>query len=425
MTDTASSTTTALPRPIGPVVKRAREAVAAVVAELEPGVLDAGLAAQLVEEFDQLERVSAAGKALAARRVADSNRWIHDGSRSPEQWLADKTGSGLGQAAGVLDTAQQLERLPEADAAFRAGALSVAQVSEVAAAAHVAPDQERRLLAAAASSGLKGLRDACRNVRAAAQDDKARAQRIHSRRSLRHWTDREGAFCLSGRMTAEAGATFLAGLEPVRDQIFTEARRAGRRERNDAYAADALVVLASRFTAAVASDGGDSASGATAPRRTVHVRVDHAALTRGVAESTDTCEIVGVGPIPVATAKAMMSDCLLKVLVIDGVDVRTVAHAGRTIPAKIRTALLARSTTCEVPGCDTGKGLEIDHVIPFADGGPSTLDNLQLLCGHHHRQKTHDGYHLTGPPGHRRWHRAEPGEGPHLVLTAQQARGDP
>ncbi len=154
----------------------------------------------------------------------------------------------------------------------------------------------------------------------------------------------------------------------------------------------------------------------------MHVRVDHAALVRGAAEADETCEIVGVGPIPVATAKAMMSDCILGVLVTDGTDVRTVAHVGRTIPAKIRTALSARSSTCEVPGCDTGKGLEIDHITPFADGGPTTLDNLQLLCGHHHRQKTHDGYQLTGPPGHRQWTQPDRAK---LVLTGQPARGDP
>ncbi len=218
-------------------------------------------------------------------------------------------------------------------------------------------------------------------------------------------------------MTAEAGATFLSALEPVRDRIFAEARRAGRRERTEAYAADALVALATHTDTT-----SDKTAPTTGPRRTVHVRVDHAALTRGVAEADETCEIVGVGPIPVATAKAMMSDCILSVLVTDGTDVRTVANAGRTIPAKIRTALSARSSTCEVPGCDIAKGLEIDHITPFADGGPTTLANLQLLCGHHHRQKTHHGYQLTGPPGHRQW--TQPNRAK-LVLTGQPARGDP
>jgi 5-methylcytosine-specific restriction endonuclease McrA len=39
-------------------------------------------------------------------------------------------------------------------------------------------------------------------------------------------------------------------------------------------------------------------------------------------------------------------------------------------------------------------GLEIDHIKPFAEGGPASLENLVRLCKRHHLQKTHDGYRL-------------------------------
>jgi len=39
-------------------------------------------------------------------------------------------------------------------------------------------------------------------------------------------------------------------------------------------------------------------------------------------------------------------------------------------------------------------GLEIDHIKPFAEGGPTTFENLVRLCKRHHLQKTHDGYRL-------------------------------
>ncbi|MDP8957307.1 MAG: HNH endonuclease [Actinomycetota bacterium] len=57
----------------------------------------------------------------------------------------------------------------------------------------------------------------------------------------------------------------------------------------------------------------------------------------------------------------------LKVLLTDGCDIKAVAHAGRTIPAKLRTALEARDPTCIVPGCDAREDLEIDHLIPLAE----------------------------------------------------------
>jgi hypothetical protein len=34
-------------------------------------------------------------------------------------------------------------------------------------------------------------------------------------------------------------------------------------------------------------------------------------------------------------------------------------------------------------------------VIPVAENGPTELDNLALLCGHHHFLKTYEGWTLT------------------------------
>lgn len=128
------------------------------------------------------------------------------------------------------------------------------------------------------------------------------------------------------------------------------------------------------------------------PRAAIHIRVDAAALRRGMTEGDEVCEIPGVGPIPVAMALELANDAFLKILVTDGTDILCVAHAGRTIPAKLRTALEERDLVCRVPHCDMSFGLEIDHRIPFAKGGPTNLENLVRICAWHHRQKTYDGY---------------------------------
>lgn len=155
--------------------------------------------------------------------------------------------------------------------------------------------------------------------------------------------------------------------------MFEEARLAGGRESQEAYLADALVALAEEGP-------GKNGKAAAGPRATIHVRVDHAALVRGYQERDETCEIPGVGPIPVATARALASDAILSAVVTKGVDVKAVAHLGRTIPARLRTALEARDSECVVPGCHNRRRLEIDHIEPFAEGGPTSLDNLVRLC---------------------------------------------
>lgn len=56
-----------------------------------------------------------------------------------------------------------------------------------------------------------------------------------------------------------------------------------------------------------------------------------------------------------------------------------------------------------MPGCHARLGLEIDHRVPFAKGGPTRLDNLARLCGWHHYLKTHHRYELAGGPGSWSW----------------------
>jgi len=59
-----------------------------IVAGLEPETLSADAAVSLVDTFVAMEKLVTAGKALAARRVADSNLWRGAGERSAAHWLA-------------------------------------------------------------------------------------------------------------------------------------------------------------------------------------------------------------------------------------------------------------------------------------------------------------------------------------------------
>ena len=127
------------------------------------------------------------------------------------------------------------------------------------------------------------------------------------------------------------------------------------------------------------------------PTCSLVVRVDLDALLRGQVEDDEICEIDNQGPIPVAMARDLASDSFLRVVFHRAGDIRAVSHLGRTINAVLRTALAYRDRCCVVPGCGVPYGLEIDHVVPFATGGPTELENLVLLCHHHHFLKTYGG----------------------------------
>ncbi len=362
-----------------------------MVSGFEPGSLDGPAAVEALGLFGEVERLGAAGVALAGGRVEATRAWQGSGTRSAAHFVASRWGSSLRSAVVALETARRLESLPATEEALRSGKLSLAQAKEVASVAGERPEREAELVAAAGSETLPALQERCRAVRAEGSAASEGYRRVHQHRFLRHWSDEEGAFRLEARLCPDAGAKLLAALEVHQRRIFATARGEGRREPYEAYAADALVALAC---------GGGGGRG---PVPVVHVRVDHAALVRGHVEEGEVCDIPGLGPIPVATARALATDGVLKVLVTRGVDVVAVAHGGRTVPAHVRSALETRDPKCVVPGCDVRQRLEIDHLVSFAEGGPTTLENLARLCHRHHALKTHQGWVLAGRPGAWTW----------------------
>jgi Domain of unknown function (DUF222) len=372
------------------VFERLRSAVAdleAVSRALDPGCLDGRAAASLVEVAARGERICAAIKSLAARKVEETNAWRVGGHRSAAHWVAEATGETVGAATRALETARALDTLPETDAAFRTGQLSSTQAAEIASAAGADGSAEAALLEAARSTSVKGLRDRCREVRAGAEaDDAAWARRLHVQRRAHEWTDPDGTYRLEARLAPDAGARFSSAWKAHVDRIFQDARRAGRREPRAAYAADALVALASE--------------GPCKPVQ-VSVVVDSSALARGHTEPGERCEIGGVGPAPVTTARALLDDSAVSVLVRDGDDITAVSKPTRTIPAKLRRALEARYPTCGVKGCANDQFLQIDHIVPLCEGGRTEIANAWRLCTHHHDLKTYFGWRVVGENGDR------------------------
>jgi hypothetical protein len=149
--------------------------------------------------------------------------------------------------------------------------------------------------------------------------------------------------------------------------------------------------------------------------------VDLAALRRGQLEGGECCEIPGVGPVPIETAREVLGDAIMHLVITQGADIASITNLGRTIRAPLRRAVIERDQTCVVPGCNVRDGLEIDHrIIPVAENGETALWNLARLCHHHHYLRHHKGFRLEGGPGDWQWlppekppprHRDESGSG--------------
>jgi hypothetical protein len=370
-----------------------------VVRDFEPGLLDGRGAVALVALFSEAEHVCAAGKALAARRVSETGAHRELGERSAAHLLATISGVTVGAAEAVVKTTQHLASLPLTDSAFRSGELSEAQAREITFAARQDPSCEERLVQSARDNSLKGLKTDCqRAVAASVADDEAWARRLHETRAAYRWTERQGAHRLDARLAPDAGARVFAALDAETDLMFREARGEGRTEPRSAYMADALVRLITN-----------------GPSKPLDVRLsaDMTAIARGHVVPGERCEIAGVGPIPVTTARAMLADARITTMVRDGDDITHVSSMTRTIPARLRRYLEERYAECGRSGCNNTQGLVIDHVVDFAvlaatgELPPTTEHNTWRLCKACHDLKTYRGWQITGSPGS--WDLVPPG----------------
>jgi hypothetical protein len=352
-------------------------------------LVSAADALRLVEAASAVEQRAAGIKTLYASKAAQAGAWARAGYRSPEEWLAKKTGTSYGQAAGTLNASEKLPELPGLDKAVRQGELSGPQLNELAAAA--TPDNDKQLVEAAKRQSFKQLRKTCAGEKAKARSterDEARHARIHRERYHKSWTDEEGAYCYSGKATAAVGARMEAALDAETDRVFTAARAEGRSEPLCGYRLDALVNLI--------------CGGGAKVDTTVVIRVDEARL-RGAA---GTCAATATGPVPVSEAiGAILADAFVKIVAHDGSDVTRVVHHGRHIPEVLRTAIFERDAyTCVRPGCGATSHLEIHHWrVPHAKGGPMAMWNAASCCPHDHDLLTHGGHRLEGGPGNWTW----------------------
>jgi hypothetical protein len=352
----------------------------------------------LLGQVARAEKLCGAARLLLTRRATSLRADERNGAVSAARWFAGQSGEGVGVARRDLETAGKLASQPELEQALRSGDISPAQASVLLPALEADPQAAPELLEAAGRDLLKDLRERCQSVIAAKRTEEeasAREARLRERRHLRFGTTFDGAISIRGELAPIEGGLVRNALEALSRDIFVEARSQGRRESHDAYLADALTKLC--------KSGANSATSHGAPRAEIVLHVSAEALRRGALEPGEFCEIAGVGPVSLSTVEYLFGSSFAKIIIERGVDVASVTHVGRWIPAHIDSALSSRDRVCAVPGCGVGYGLERDHIVPIEDGGKTKLSNLVRLCHRHHFLKTHRYWRLLGKPGNWRW----------------------
>jgi len=88
-----------------------------------------------------------------------------------------------------------------------------------------------------------------------------------------------------------------------------------------------------------------------------------------------------------STVRRLCCDAQVIPAVLGGAaEVLDVGRAQRLVTAPIWKALVARDRHCRFPGCTRPPIMcHAHHIRHWVDGGPTCLDNMIILCGHHHR----------------------------------------
>ena len=409
----------------------ARAALADLATERAVDRLSGDECVSALRELGAIRRIVDVLCADACARIDAERAFRGRGDRSTSETASKALRSSRGAAADLLAAANAAQYDERIDAAQRRGELDTRSTAMIGATAAKAPEAVPELLDAA-QRGPRALREACARARADAEDAAERARRQHAARELHIDTDDDGMIRGRFRVAPEIGGQIKALIDAGVQRRF-RANRSGPHEPHHAYAADELteLVLAHaprRDASENAVDGADDAhaSQSTGPERrvspnlndllgadhpepectcanraarrashrrsrvaaTVHVVIDHAALIRGDVLPGERCEIPGVGRVSVEWVRDLLGDAFLTAIIKDGTDIKTVAHFGRHINAKLRTALMVQGRECDIEGCGARGYLEIDHAHDHAKRGPTSLCNLGWLCPHHHRLKT-------------------------------------
>lgn len=213
----------------------------------------------------------------------------------------------------------------------------------------------------------------------------AQQQRAWLRRSLGYRSDGHGSLEFWGSLPEAEGAAFVKVIE-----AYTEADRRAARNARDVQEplspirllgqrrADALMAL----VAAVQRDQRAPGVGGDRPRVVVVMRESDLELTAAAAGMLLTGEAASAGDL-----RRLCCDADLVPAVLGAAsEVLDLGRAQRLVSSDLRQALSLRDGGCAFPGCSRADvGCEAHHIEPWERGGATSLDNLVLLCPHHHR----------------------------------------
>jgi hypothetical protein len=160
----------------------------------------------------------------------------------------------------------------------------------------------------------------------------------------------------------------------------------------DQRVCDALTEIVS------SSNGGASGNGDSSSPKFLVVHVPLETLVDDAVEPTElAAELERDGLIDCETVQRLACDATIAIAIDDDAGHTMYEGRARRVPTDAqRREVMRRDRHCRFPGCTNVTFTNAHHIVPWEPGGKTDLDNLALMCLHHHHVVHSTGWTMSG-----------------------------
>ena len=372
---------------MGHALVEARAAIAALASVPAHELADGESVVRLHELQAQLESITAGATAA----FDASGDWANDRAKTAAAWVSARCRVRKESADRTVRLGRAVRHMPQAESAWRAGRIHGDHVRLLNQARTTAPaafaEHEGSLVEAAAVMRWHRFHRHVGYWRKRHDEDEAERDfaKLHDERRVHCSKSFQDQWILDGVLDPIGEHVFTSELDRIEGELFqadwNEAKaRLGREPalvelaRTPAQRrADALIEMARR--------AGTVPMGGRRPDPLFTVLVDYPTFER-------VCQLADGTVVTPGSLVPWLEDGWVQRVVFDSQSrVIDVGAQRRIFDGATRDAVEIRDQfECTDDLCaETGTHLQVDHIQPWAAGGPTIQDNGRLLCGYHNR----------------------------------------
>jgi Domain of unknown function (DUF222)/HNH endonuclease len=345
-------------------------------------------------------RVKAAAEGEYTVYFAESKKremFLDDGATSPETWAAESFGVSVPTARSYSVVADRVPDVPELMESLRRGEISFDKVRAVVDVA--TPETDQALCEQAKELNVRDLVAVARTVAARARS--ASASQSRSEHDGRHVRFNDTNRTMTAQFPKEDYAQAKASVDAFAKAVSPEGETKIPldQRRYDGFMAIVDSVAPGKISSGKGASGASRDAMPPKPFLVVtHVPLED--LVDGSGEKSElAAELEHGGLIDIETVQRIACDAAVVVAVDDAAGHTMYEGRARRFPSGAqRREVIRRDRQCRFPGCANSTFAAVHHIKPWKLGGKTDLDNLVLLCKHHHGVVHRNGWSMTGNP---------------------------